>query len=153
MRWNLFKSVYMRKKKTLAVAFYSTFRYIEDVLSIKNNLFDSHVDSIFPNEVEIKGTKECSTSASYLHVNILLKLDAVRKLMIQLCDKRDGFNFSIVNFPYLHVCTNIPVSPACGVYILQLIWFARACSTYDQVLIWGSLLTNKLMSQGFLQSH
>jgi hypothetical protein len=59
------------------------------------------------------------------------------------------FNFSIVNFPYL--CGNIPISPANGFYISQLIRYARACSTYDQFLNWGSALTNKLMSQGFLQ--
>jgi hypothetical protein len=35
------------------------------------------------------------------------------------------------------------------VYISQLIRYARACSTYDQFLARGSLLTNKLMSQGF----
>jgi hypothetical protein len=39
-----------------------------------------------------------------------------------------------------------------NVYILQLIQYARACSTYDQFLIRGSLLTNKLMSKGFLKS-
>jgi hypothetical protein len=45
---------------------------------------------------------------------------------------------------------NIPISPAYSVYISQLIRYARSCSTYDQVLIGASLLTNKLMSQGFL---
>jgi hypothetical protein len=33
----------------------------------------------------------------------------------------------------------------------QLIQYVRACSTYDQFLVQSSLLTNKLMSQGFLQ--
>jgi hypothetical protein len=36
-----------------------------------------------------------------------------------------------------------------GVYISQLIRYVRACSAYDQFLVRGSLLTNKLMSQGF----
>jgi hypothetical protein len=45
------------------------------------------------------------------------------------------------------------ISPAYGVYILQLIRYARACLTYDQFLIRGSLLTKKLMSQVFLQSR
>jgi hypothetical protein len=44
------------------VAFNSTFRYIDDVLSINNNQFHSHVDSIYPNELEIKDTTESSTS-------------------------------------------------------------------------------------------
>jgi hypothetical protein len=47
----------------------------------------------------------------------------------QVFDKRDDFNFSIVNFP--HLCCNIPFSPAYGVYISQLIRYAKACLTYD----------------------
>jgi hypothetical protein len=82
-----------------------------------------------------------STSASYLDIS--LKLDTNSKITTQLYDKRDDFNFSIVNFPYLY--SNIPYSPAYGVYISQLIRYARACSTCDQFLVRGSLLTNKLM--------
>jgi hypothetical protein len=139
------------KKKSLAVAFNSIFRCIDDVLSINNNHFHSYVDSIYPNELETKDTTECSTPASYL--DVLLKLDTNGKLTTQLYDKRDDFNFSIVNFPNL--CTNIPASPAYGVYISQLIRYARACSAYDQFLhvIRGSLLTKKLMSQGFQMSR
>jgi hypothetical protein len=92
---------------------------------------------------------ESSKSASYL--DVLLKLDTNGKIMTQLYDKWGDFNFSIVNFPYL--CSNIPASPAYGVYILQLNRYARACSIYDQFLVQGSLLTNKLMAQGFQLSH
>jgi hypothetical protein len=42
------------KKKILVVAFNSTFCYIDDVFSIKNDHFHSNVDSIYPNELEIK---------------------------------------------------------------------------------------------------
>jgi hypothetical protein len=52
-----------------------------------------------------------------------------------------------------YLCSNIPPSPAYGAYISQLIWCARACSTYNHFLIRGSLLTNTLISQGFLQSR
>jgi hypothetical protein len=41
---------------------------------------------------------------------------------------------------------------AYGNYISQLIWYAKACSAYDQFLIRSSLLTNKLMLQWFLKS-
>jgi hypothetical protein len=111
--------------------------------------FHSYVDSVYPNELEIKDTTECSTFTYYL--DVLLKLDTNCKSMTQLYDKRDDFNFSIVNFPYL--CSNIPTSRAYGVYISQLIRYARACSAYDQYLVRGSLLTNKLMSQGYQMSR
>jgi hypothetical protein len=56
-----------------------------------------------------------------------------------------------INFPYL--CSNIPASPAYGVYISQLIRYARAFSTYDPFLVRGNILTDKLMSQGFQLSR
>jgi hypothetical protein len=34
-----------------------------------------------------------------------------------------------------------------------IISYARSCSAYDQFLVRGSLLTNKLMSQGFQMSR
>jgi hypothetical protein len=69
----------------------------------------------------------------------------------QLYDKRDDLKFIIVNFP--HIYSNIPLSPAYGVYISQLLRYARDCSRYDQFLSRGRLLTDKLMLQGILQSR
>jgi hypothetical protein len=47
-----------------------------------------------------------------------------------------------------------PSSPAYGVYVSQLIRYTRALSTYDNFfLIPDSLLTNKLMLQGFVHSR
>jgi hypothetical protein len=40
-------------------------------------------------------------------------------------DKRDDFNFPIVNF-----LNNIPAAPANGVYISQLIPFFKLCGSY-----------------------
>ena len=41
-------------------------------------------------------------------------------------DKRDDFDFDIVNFPFLD--GDVPRRPSYGVYISQLIRFARVCS-------------------------
>jgi hypothetical protein len=79
--------------------------------------FHTYVDSIYPNELEIKDTTECYTPALYL--DILLKLDTNGKITTQFYDEKDDFNFSIVNFPFL--CSNILISPAYGIYISQLI--------------------------------
>jgi hypothetical protein len=135
------------KNKPLAVAFNSTFRYIDDVLSINNDQIHSYIDSIYPSGLEIKDTTESSTSASYL--NVLLNIDADGKQTTQLYDKRDDFSFTIVNFP----CSNIPLSPAHGIYVSQLIRYAKACSTHDQFLNRSRLLTDKLMLQGFIESR
>jgi hypothetical protein len=69
----------------------------------------------------------------------------------QLYDKRDDFDIVIVNFPFL--CSNIPLSPAYGVYISKFIWYARACFAYKDFSKRGKLLTKMLMSQGYYESH
>jgi hypothetical protein len=48
------------------------------------------------------------------------------------------------------ICTNIPAAPAYGVYISQMIWYSRACGSYQDFLDRGLLLTRKLLNKGFL---
>ena len=105
-----------------------------------------YVDRIYPSELEIKDTTETIRSASYLDLH--LEIDNNGRLRTKLYDKRDDFNFPIVNFPFL--CSNIPAAPAYGVYISQLIRYSRACISYQDFLDRGSLLTRKLLNQGFL---
>ena len=47
----------------------------------------------------------------------------------KIYDKRDDFNFEIVNFPFLD--GDVPRSLFYGEYISQLIGFARVCSNVD----------------------
>ena len=51
---------------------------------------------------------------------------------------------NIVNFPFLS--SNIPQSPAYGVYVSQLI---RASSAYSNFLVRSRLLTRKLLGLGY----
>ena len=57
--------------------------------------------------------------------------------------KRDDFNFKIINFP--NMCSNIPASPAYGVYISQLIRYVRASSNYSDFLKRYFHLRNRLL--------
>jgi hypothetical protein len=86
--------------KNLAVSFNHTFRYIDDVLFINNHNFHNHVHLIYLDELEIKDTTESDRSASYL--DILLDIDFNDRLTTSLYDKRDYFDFAIVNFPFLY---------------------------------------------------
>jgi hypothetical protein len=102
-------------------------RYINDVLSINNHNLHNYVHLIYPDELEIKDTTEFDKSDSYL--DILLSIDSNGRLTTSLYDKRHDFDFAIVKFPFL--CSNIPISPAYGVYISQLIRYARSCFAYE----------------------
>ena len=59
------------------------------------------------------------------------------------------FNFKIINFP--NMCSNIPTSPAYGVYISQLIRYAKASSNYSDFLKRHLHLSNRLLDQGYKQ--
>ena len=135
-----------KNEKKLARSFNFTFRHIDDVLSIDNSRFGDFVDRIYPIELEIKDTTNADRSASYLGLH--LEIDSEGRLRTKLYDKRDVFNFPIVNFPF--ICNNIPAAPAYGVYISQLIRDSRACGSYQDFLDRELLLTRKLMNQGFL---
>ena len=115
------------------------------MLSISNSNFSNYLHMIYPPELDIKNTTESTKSSSYL--DLLISIEADGALHTKLYDKRDDFNFPIVNFPFLD--SNIPASPAYGIYISQLIRYARAYSRYDEFLARSKMLTTKLLSQGF----
>jgi hypothetical protein len=129
-------------EKKLARSFYFTFRYIDDVLSLNNYKFGDFVDRIYPIELEIKDTTDTDRSALYLDIH--LEIDSERRLGTILYDKRDDFNFPIVNFPFIF--SNIAAAPANGVYVFQLIRYSRACGSYQDFLHKGLLLTRQLLN-------
>ena len=65
----------------------------------------------------------------------------------KIYDKRDVLNFEIVNFPFLD--GEIPRSPSYGVYISQLIRFARVCSNVDDPNKRNLFSTAKILKQGY----
>ena len=105
-----------KNEKKLARSFNFTFHYIYDVLSLNNYRFGDFVDRIYPMEVEIKDTTDTYRSASYLDLH--LEIDSEGRLKTKRYDKRDDFNFPIVNFPC--ICSNIPAAPTYRVYISHL---------------------------------
>jgi hypothetical protein len=132
------------KDRTLAQIFNSSFRYIDEVLSLNNTLFGDYLHRIYSNELEVKDTTDTQKCASCLV--LYLEIDNRGRLNTKLYDKRHEFTFSIVIFPF--ISSNIPASPAYGVYISQLIRYSRACVQYSDFLDRTQLLTQKLLKQG-----
>ena len=135
-----------KNEKKLARSFNFTFSYIDDFLSLNNYRFGDFVYRIYPIELEIKDTTDTDRSASYLDLH--LEFDCEGWLRTKPYDKRDDFNFPIVNFPF--ICSNIPAAPAYGGYISQMIRYSRACGSYQYFLDRGLLRTRKLLNQWFL---
>ena len=136
-------------ERRLAKSFNFTYRYIDDVISLNNPKFSRYINDIYPVELEIKETTDDQNHSSFL--DLWLTIDQDNCLRVKIYDKRDDFNFEIVNFPFL--CGNIPQSPSYGVYMSQLIRFARASTFYDDFLFRSRQLTTKLLGQGYKRSR
>ena len=98
-----------------------------DRMSFNNPKFGGYIDYVYPVELEIKDATDVDHQASYLDLDLNYNRD--KRLQVKLYDKRDDFIFNIVNFPFLS--SNIPQFPAYGVYVSQLIRYARASSAYS----------------------
>ena len=84
------------------------------------------------------------TEAPFLDLNLSITNGIVSS---KLYDKRDDFKFEIVNFPFLD--GDVPRSPSYGVYISQLVRFARVCSNVEDFNNRNLFLTAKLLKQGY----
>jgi hypothetical protein len=127
-----------------ARAFSNTFRYIDDLLTLNNPSFENAINEIYPPELVLKKTTENSGMVSYLYVGIIIK-DG--HFTTTVYDKKDSFNFRIVNFPFMS--SNIPAGPSYGIYISQLVRIGRICSTYDEFVKRNMMITTRLIKQGF----
>jgi hypothetical protein len=63
-----------------------------------------HVNKI---QLEVKETTDTASSASFL--DLYLEFDDSGQLSTKIYDKRDDFNFKIINFA--NVCGGVPASP------------------------------------------
>ena len=102
------------------------------------------VGQIYPTELQLNKANSSDTEAPFLDLNLSITNGIVSS---KIYDKRDDFNFEIVNFPFLD--GDVPRSPSYGVYISQLICFARVCSNVDDLNNRHLFLTAKLLKQGY----
>ena len=89
---------------------------------------------IYPSELQLNKANASDTKAAFLDLHLSISNDIVST---KIYDKRDDFDFEIVNFPFLD--GDVPRSTSYGVYISQLIRFARASSYVTELNIFKIL--------------
>ena len=124
-------------------AFNSTAWYLDDLLNIDNNFFDSMVNRIYPSELQLNKVNVSDAEASFSDLHLSISDGFVKT---KIYDKPDDFDLDIVNFPFLD--GDVPRSAPYGVYISQLIRFARVSSHVDDFNT-RKVLTAKLLRQGY----
>ena len=114
-----------KNQNDIIEAFNLTSRYLDDLLNIDNPYFEQMVGQIYPTELQLYKANSSDTEAPFLDLNFSTT-NGILLVSSKIYDKRDDFNFEIVNFPFLD--GDVPRSHSYGVYISQLIRFARVCS-------------------------
>ena len=106
------KSLSRENQADIIEAFNSTSRYLDNLLNINNIYFDQMVDRIYPTELKLIRANSSNTEAHFLDLNLCISNGTVST---KICDKRDDFDFDIVNFPFLD--GNVPRRTSYGIYI------------------------------------
>ena len=134
-------SLSYNKEAEIIQAFYSTSRYLDDLLNIENAYFEG---LIYPPELQLNKTNASDTEASFLDLHLSISYGFVS---FKIYDKRDDFDFDIVNFPFLD--GDVARSTSYGVYISQLIRLARVSNHVTDFNARNKILTGKLLHQGY----
>ena len=108
------KSLSRENQADIIEAFNSTSRYLDDLLNIDNIYFDKMVDRIYPTELQLNRANSSDTEVPFLDLNLCISNGTVST---KIYDKRDDFDFDIVNFPFLD--GDVPRHTSYGVYISQ----------------------------------
>ena len=110
-------------------------------LNINNVYFDTVLSQIYPSELQLNKANTFDSEAALLDLHLSISNDIVST---KLYDKRDDFDFEIVNFQFLD--GDVPRSTSYGVYIVQPIRFARASSHASD---FNTRNKQKLLKQGY----
>ena len=92
-------------------------------------------------EFQLNKANTSDTEAAFSDLNLSIHNDTVST---KIYDRRDDFDFDIVHFPFLD--SDVPRRPSYGVYICQLIRFARASSHVTDFNNRNKFLTAKLLN-------
>ena len=139
---SLYRSDYKRAYKLRGC-----FRLMDDITSINDDgVFQSDIPLIYPSSLTLKKENTGCLIADVLDLTIECHTPT-KTFSYCLYDKRDKFNFNIVNFP--HLSGNISCSCAYGVFTSQVLTYRRLCSSVAEFKVRLDHLTSKLCSQGY----
>ena len=90
-------SLFDDQQANIIAAFNATSRYLDDILNINNVYFDNMVSQIYPSELQLNKASTSDTEATFIDFHLSISIDIVST---KIYDKRECFDFEIVNFPF-----------------------------------------------------
>lgn len=138
-----------RQDRDVATAFRSTFRLIDDVLSVGNPFWEQAVKvsaesgGMYPSCLQLNDTSISSSSVNFLGMQILLRRGRV---VLDVFDKRKEFKFLVNRYP--HMDSLIPSSIPYGVFVGLIHRYYRICSEKETFVRQCRELSRVLVAQG-----
>ena len=141
-----FKWIEKKSKEDLAAArkFRHSFRYIDDLAVMNGKDLSEHFLEIYGDDLRLERQNEHDWKANFLDLNLVVN---DKQFILSIYDKRDAFPFNIVSFPQLS--GNIHTRNAHGVFVGQLLRFARGSTQPHFFFYRTHNLAHKLIKQGF----
>ena len=93
----LYMSLSCDKQADIIDAFNTTSKYLDVILNLYNVYSDNTVSQIYPSELQLIKANTSDTEAAFLDLYLSNSNDIVST---KIFDKRDDFDFEIVNFPF-----------------------------------------------------
>ena len=90
-------SLSVDKQADVIDAFNTTSRYLDNIFNINDVYVDNMVSQIYPSELQLNKANTSGTEAAFLDLHLSISNDIVST---KIYDKRDDFDFEIVNFPF-----------------------------------------------------
>ena len=148
---HVFEYLYLVKlvsegKIEIAKLFSNTYRYQDDCIAINDDdMFEKHYKLMYSGSaMELKNTNLSRDKCNFLDLTFSIHRG---KFLYRSYDKRNDFNFKVVNYPNLS--GNIPTSQSYGVFVSQLVRFCNINSSLKNFVSDVQQMFRTLCKQNF----
>ena len=129
------------KRYDLIDMFNGTSRYLDDIFTIDNIEFEKHISDVYPSERQLNKANTSDKETSFLDLDIKL-------LVVTFIP---AFTTNAMTSDSLSLIFNgdVPRLSSYGIYILQLVRFARCCTSVLDFHSKTLQITSKMLTQGY----
>ena len=119
-----------------------------DILTIYSPLITLNllnIPDIYPRELQLNKANTSDKETSFFDLNIQVIGNNIHN---SVYDKRDDYGFPIIKFPCFS--GDVPRHPSHGIYISQLVRFARCCTSVFDFHSKNLQITSKVLTYGYI---
>ena len=140
-----FRLLFDRGKNDLLARLEFVFRFQDDLISFNDHgLLQDSLCEIYPPVMIVNNTNISACKSNFLDMTISIYQG---KFYFSLYDKRNDYDFDVISFPFLD--GNIPKGKSYGVFISQLVRYARINCSFSRFIDDVKRLVQKLIQQDF----